>query len=71
MTRSQFQSMTPAERMFFERRGVIVTPDPIDIDYDEDDDGTEPLDPDMARLGDAIDEPTKVGIGPHYDPHKL
>jgi len=64
MTRSQFEALTVGERLFFERRGVVVLPDPVP-DFDEEDDGTEPLDVD------AIEEPTKIGIGPHYDPHKL
>ena len=64
MTRYQFDSLTVGERLFFERRGVIIMPEPVD-DFDEEDDGTEPLDVDTTE------EPTKIGIGPHYDPHNL
>ena len=72
MTRTEFEAYPVAHRQLLVKRGVIVIPDPIG-DYDEDDDGTEPLsqDPELQRLGDAIDEPTKVGIGPAYEPHKI
>lgn len=55
-TRSQWEMLTPASRKLLELRGCKVVRDPIDTDFDEEDDGTEPLSEDF-------DDHTKIGIG--------